>query len=123
MENEMNEFERGVMAPADGNAAAGGGQGKLSIEERSLTPGAKNAPFVRDDGSVFNASGDGEDMGPNFERLEEERPELVNALRELVRQYRMEGVAARRHEIRTIVLAGNAVCVVEPDGHELAHAE
>jgi hypothetical protein len=34
--------------------------------------------------------------------LEEERPELVNALRELVRQYRMEGVTARRHEIRRI---------------------
>ncbi len=44
----------------------------------------------------------GVDLGPNFERLEEERPELVNALRELVRQYRQEGVTARRHEIRRI---------------------
>jgi len=34
--------------------------------------------------------------------LEEDRPELVNALRELVRQYRQEGVTARRHEIRRI---------------------
>jgi len=42
------------------------------------------------------------DLGPNLERLEEERPELVAALRELVRGYRMEGVAARRHEIRRI---------------------
>jgi hypothetical protein len=42
------------------------------------------------------------DLGPNFESLEEERPELVNALRELVRQYRQEGVTARRHEIRRI---------------------
>ena len=41
-------------------------------------------------------------LGPNLERLEEERPELVTALRELVRGYRMEGVAARRHEIRRI---------------------
>jgi hypothetical protein len=41
-------------------------------------------------------------MGANFELLEEERPELVNALRELVRQYRQEGVTARRHEIRRI---------------------
>jgi hypothetical protein len=41
-------------------------------------------------------------LGANFELLEEERPELVNALRELVRQYRMEGVTARRHEIRRI---------------------
>jgi hypothetical protein len=41
-------------------------------------------------------------LGANMERLEEERPELVNALRELVREYRQEGVAARRHEIRRI---------------------
>jgi hypothetical protein len=53
-----------------------------------------------------NSAGDvakhGAGMGANFELLEEERPELVNALRELVRQYRMEGVTARRHEIRRI---------------------
>jgi len=41
-------------------------------------------------------------LGANFERLEEARPELVNALRELVRQYREEGVVARRHEIRRV---------------------
>src|ERR1700690_305628 len=60
----VGQWERGMVAPADGNAGA--------------------------------------DLGRNFERLEEERPELVNALRELVRQYRMEGVTARRHEIRRI---------------------
>src|SRR5882757_8751 len=53
-----------------------------------------------------NSSGDvskyGAGRGTNFELLEEERPELVNALRELVRQYRQEGVTARRHEIRRI---------------------
>jgi len=41
-------------------------------------------------------------FGPNFECLEELRPALVNALRELVRQYREEGIVARRHEIRRI---------------------
>jgi len=41
-------------------------------------------------------------LGPNLERLEEVHPELVNALRELVRQYREEGVVARRHEIRRV---------------------
>jgi hypothetical protein len=41
-------------------------------------------------------------MGANFELLEELRPEVVNALQELVRQYRQEGVTARRHEIRRI---------------------
>ncbi|MDP9148208.1 MAG: hypothetical protein M3N22_11160, partial [Acidobacteriota bacterium] len=42
------------------------------------------------------------DLGPNNERLAELKPKLVNALRELVRQYREEGIAARRHEIRRI---------------------
>lgn len=42
------------------------------------------------------------DLGSNNERLEELQPKLVNALRELVRQYREEGVVARRHEIRRI---------------------
>jgi DNA-directed RNA polymerase subunit M/transcription elongation factor TFIIS len=41
-------------------------------------------------------------IGPNNELLDDAKPELVNALRELVRQYRAEGVTARRHEIRRI---------------------
>ena len=41
-------------------------------------------------------------LGPNNERLDDLKPKLVNALRELVRQYREEGVTARRHEIRRI---------------------
>jgi len=41
-------------------------------------------------------------LGANLESLEDVRPDLVNALRELVRQYREEGVASRRHEIRRI---------------------
>ena len=41
-------------------------------------------------------------LGPNNERLEDLRPDLVNALRELVVQYREEGMVARRHEIRRI---------------------
>jgi hypothetical protein len=62
----------GAIAPADGNAA------------RTREPGVT------------------EIMGANFERLEELRPDLVNALRELVRGYRQEGAVARRHEIRRI---------------------
>jgi hypothetical protein len=42
------------------------------------------------------------DLGPNNERLEDVKPRLVHALRELVRQYREEGVVARRNEIRRI---------------------
>jgi hypothetical protein len=41
-------------------------------------------------------------LGANNEHLEELRPDLVNALRELVVQYREEGIVARRHEIRRI---------------------
>ena len=41
-------------------------------------------------------------LGPNNELLDDARPHLVNALRELVRQYREEGIVARRHEIRRI---------------------
>jgi hypothetical protein len=41
-------------------------------------------------------------FGLNNERLEELRPDLVNALRELEVQYRQEGIVARRHEIRRI---------------------
>jgi hypothetical protein len=41
-------------------------------------------------------------LGPNNERLEQLRPDLVNALRELEVQYRQEGIVARRNEIRRI---------------------
>ena len=43
-----------------------------------------------------------QDLGPNNERLEESAPRLVNALRELVVQFRTEGIVARRSEIRRI---------------------
>src|ERR1700693_6134694 len=41
-------------------------------------------------------------LGPNNERLEELRPDLGNALRDLEVEYRQEGIVARRHEIRRI---------------------
>lgn len=41
-------------------------------------------------------------LGPNNELLDDAKPHLVNALRELVRQYREEGIVARRCEIRRI---------------------
>ncbi len=76
----------GAIAPADGNLAAGvaplGGK-----ENRQQDAGATDTPV---------------DLGPNNERLEDVKPELIHALRELVRQYRQEGIVARRHEIRRI---------------------
>ena len=107
----------GAIAPADGNAVAQAGihpdrvgrperfssaEAASMTDRRSLTP----------EGVSYNGSGAGQqdagatdlpvDLGPNNERLDDVKPELVNALRELVRQYRQEGVVARRHEIRRI---------------------
>src|SRR5271157_2521383 len=94
MDNTITDWEAGMTAPADGNAGAGGvGQSFGGIPHF--------ADSVRNDVQQSQVSHE-MDLGPNFEKLEEERPELVNALRELVRQYRVEGVTARMHEIRRI---------------------
>jgi hypothetical protein len=70
----------GRIAPQDGNASTAG------AALQSLAFGTSPShPF-----------------GMNNERLEELRPDLVNALRELEVQYRQEGIVARRHEIRRI---------------------
>ena len=92
MDNAITNWEAGMTAPADGNAGAGGVADL--VRESLASVGKGHTP----EGVSYSAAA----LGPNFERLEEERPELVNALRELVRQYRQEGVTARRHEIRRI---------------------
>src|SRR6202043_2933763 len=86
----------GAIAPADGNTR--------SIAAQALRP--ENLPSAVDT-SVVGAQHaapllGNTDLGPNNERLEDLKPKLVHALRELVRQYREEGVVARRHEIRRI---------------------
>jgi len=43
-----------------------------------------------------------EGLGPNNERLEKAMPEVVQALKQLVLDFRMEGIVGRRHEIRKI---------------------
>src|SRR5258708_2303484 len=83
-ESAMAGWEPGMTAPADGNLPGG---------DLGAAMGGPDLVHLKVD-----ATG----LGTNFELLEEERPELVNALRELVRQYRQEGVTARRHEIRRI---------------------
>jgi hypothetical protein len=92
----------GTIAPADGNAD------RNSNCETRNSP-AESSPNLDTRVSDFHrpAQADAEsmvppDLGPNNERLEDVKPELVHALRELVRQYRQEGVVARRHEIRRI---------------------
>jgi len=80
----------GAIAPADGSAA---GVAPAS-SPAGFSPGHGKESRQQDAGAT--------DLGPNNERLDDAKPELVNALRELVRQYRQEGVVARRHEIRRI---------------------
>lgn len=92
----------GTIAPADGNADR-----NSNYETRnSLAESIQNFDFrVSDFDRPTQANAESmvpPDLGPNNERLEDAKPELVHALRELVRQYRQEGVVARRHEIRRI---------------------
>jgi hypothetical protein len=81
----------GEIAPADDNYATAAAPA-VSL----VMPGQANS---QDAGA---ASAQPIDLGPNNERLEDVKPKLVHALRELVRQYRAEGVVARRNEIRRI---------------------
>jgi hypothetical protein len=79
---QKNERADARIAPQDGNAP----QPPASLPQANLQLGPDPShPF-----------------GVNNERLEEVRPDLVNALRELEVQYRQEGIVARRHEIRRI---------------------
>jgi predicted RNA-binding Zn-ribbon protein involved in translation (DUF1610 family) len=100
----------GAIAPADGSAVAqafrpegfSSAIAPAAADRKSLTP-----KQVSHNGNAANEQDAGAtdapvDLGANNERLEDVKPELVNALRELVRQYRQEGVVARRHEIRRI---------------------
>jgi hypothetical protein len=95
----------GAIAPADGNYAPNAAQG--------VSHAAVSDPRDASDASDFDAEFVGArhavpfpaamvDLGPNNERLEDAKPELVTALRELVREYRQEGIVARRNEIRRI---------------------
>ncbi|MCU1239908.1 MAG: hypothetical protein JWO71_634 [Candidatus Acidoferrum typicum] len=91
----------GAIAPADGNAARGVAPASLPA---SGARGHDADPHLLDDSPRQQDAGatQSPELGPNNERLEELKPKLVHALRELVRQYREEGIVARRHEIRRI---------------------
>ncbi len=95
----------GAIAPADGNASTAAAP--ASWAAGSAYPGNNATPrqqtFRQDSGQAgANSEPQPVDLGPNNERLEDLKPKLVHALRELVRQYREEGIVARRHEIRRI---------------------
>jgi hypothetical protein len=90
---------RGEVAPADGN---------VSSVAQAFRPKAFSSPDPAEGNAGKTLAPEGvsynnpPDLGPNNERLEDLKPKLVHALRDLVRQYREEGVVARRHEIRRI---------------------
>src|ERR1700751_2879234 len=109
----------GAIAPADGNytpqvltpiSPSGPGDYAPHLVAPASLPAVlhgtganenRQQDALRDSGQA-GATNSAIDLGPNNERLEDVKPKLVHALRELVRQYREEGVVARRNEIRRI---------------------
>src|SRR5260370_28263037 len=85
----LKDTQRGAAVEADGNAPT---------QSVQLGGGISLALDSQNDPQASALGG----LGPNNERLEQVAPRLVNALRELVVQFRQEGVVARRHEIRRI---------------------
>jgi hypothetical protein len=105
-DNIIGTIPPGFLAPADGNYMPNGAQGTSPAVFSDARRGGDESDLdaeatvgAPDAVPVLSAA---VDLGPNNERLEDVKPELVNALRELVRQYRQEGIVARRSEIRRI---------------------
>ena len=107
-DNVIGTIPPGFLAPADGNYAPNAAQGAspaaaaVSDARRAGDESDLDAEAAVGARHAVPVPGAAMDAGPNNERLEDVKPELVNALRELVRQYRQEGIVARRHEIRRI---------------------
>src|SRR5260370_29038647 len=91
----------GAIAPADGNMAS-------AVAPASVPASGRQGPdadaHLLDDSARHHDGGatTAPDLGANNERLEDLKPKLVHALREVVRQYRAEGGVARRPEIRPV---------------------
>jgi hypothetical protein len=102
LNGETEAANDGIVAPVDGSAGASGAAGAAHPLAGVL--GGKVPLGI--DGKRAAASAQEVlakmALGANNEHLEELRPDLVNALRELVVEYREEGMVARRHEIRRI---------------------
>jgi hypothetical protein len=99
LNGETDPANDGTVAPLDGAASANGTAGAVGLHGSGKAPlgidGKKAAASAQE--ALAKMA-----LGPNNEALEDLRPDLVNALRELVLQYRDEGMVARRHEIRRI---------------------
>jgi len=81
-DNMVRTMEPGILAPADG--------------------ASPYEPFAPENTTAGLGPNLATALGANNERLEDAKPHVVNALRDLVLQYRQEGVVVRRHEIRRI---------------------
>src|SRR5580704_9232920 len=102
----------GAIAPADGNytpqvltpisPSADAGYTSHLVAPASLPAVLHGTGANEDRQQDAGGTNSTVDLGPNNERLEDVKPKLVHALRELVRQHREEGVVARRNEIRRI---------------------
>ncbi len=98
LNGETDPANDGSIAPLDGSHTS------LTTSEPSTSQGGKmplgidgKKPAANVQEALAKLA-----LGANKECLEDLRPDLVNALRELVVEYRQEGIVARRHEIRRI---------------------
>src|ERR1700681_3677985 len=97
LNGETDAPNNGSIAPLDGSAVAKAGAGApVSMGHNPLGIDGKQPAANLQEAMAKLA------LGPNNERLDDLRPDLVNALRELEVEYRQEGMVARRHEIRRI---------------------
>jgi hypothetical protein len=74
---------------------------KAALSSRSRGQAQRQASSPNPEHEVASES-EGTDYRPNNEELEEREPEVVAALRDLIYNYRREGIVSRRHEIRRI---------------------
>ena len=109
MDTQMDAFSPGTIAPADGNfdpvpvIPNEAQRSEKSLLDPSDDGRREISRSSRDDQQNEAAPAVGEALlGPNNERLDDVKPHLVSALRQLVLQYREEGIVARRNEIRRI---------------------
>src|ERR1700683_1076616 len=100
----MAAEERGGTGPGDdGGAERRGGQKPQgqgpALHKTGVAAVGENDGGDNDNGDAAQAAQAAE-LGPNNERLHELQPRVVAALRDLMLEFRAEGLVARRHEIR-----------------------
>lgn len=96
MANGQSQTEAEVWAAAIPPGAIVEKEGPLdSASATNTVPGEDS---VSSDSSVRGS----QNLGPNYERLAEAKPAVVAALRQLMLQFRAEGLVARRQEVRRI---------------------